>query len=103
MTRCLEDWPLSQADRLKRFRSANIPRSSCQSRIAKTPITSPVLRPSGPRSALLATPFHCTKSEREIGRAHVYTPVTNAHLVCRLLLERINTHKHHVPTITALI
>src|SRR3546814_6838764 len=23
----------------------------------------------------------------EIGRAHVWTPVTNAHLVCRLLLE----------------
>src|SRR3546814_2883675 len=28
----------------------------------------------------------------EIGRAHVCTPVTNAHLVCRLLLE---TKKHH--------
>src|SRR3546814_2447799 len=25
---------------------------------------------------------------REIGRAHVRTPVTNAHLVCRLLLEK---------------
>src|SRR3546814_4976812 len=24
----------------------------------------------------------------EIGRAHVLTPVTNAHLVCRLLLEK---------------
>src|SRR3546814_4683459 len=31
----------------------------------------------------------------EIGRAHVCTPVTNAHLVCRLLLEtkKINTIK----------
>src|SRR3546814_4049548 len=28
---------------------------------------------------------------RQIGRAHVRTPVTNAHLVCRLLLEK-NTH-----------
>src|SRR3546814_6004365 len=28
----------------------------------------------------------------EIGRAHVCTPVTNAHLVCRLLLEK---KKHH--------
>src|SRR3546814_2764268 len=27
-------------------------------------------------------------SERQIGRAHVCTPVTNAHLVCRLLLEK---------------
>src|SRR3546814_2274958 len=26
----------------------------------------------------------------EIGRAHVRTPVTNAHLVCRLLLEKKN-------------
>src|SRR3546814_9739510 len=27
----------------------------------------------------------------EIGRAHVCTPVTNAHLVCRLLLEKNKT------------
>src|SRR3546814_6329576 len=27
-------------------------------------------------------------STTEIGRAHVCTPVTNAHLVCRLLLEK---------------
>src|SRR3546814_2052367 len=27
----------------------------------------------------------------EIGRAHVSTPVTNAHLVCRLLLEKHTT------------
>src|SRR3546814_10856843 len=27
---------------------------------------------------------------QEIGRAHVRTPVTNAHLVCRLLLETTN-------------
>src|SRR3546814_7586764 len=32
----------------------------------------------------------------EIGRAHVCTPVTNAHLVCRLLLDKKqpNTHQH---------
>src|SRR3546814_6228806 len=31
-----------------------------------------------------------TKTARhdQIGRAHVWTPVTNAHLVCRLLLEK---------------
>src|SRR3546814_5808352 len=28
----------------------------------------------------------------KIGRAHVLTPVTNAHLVCRLLLEKKKTH-----------
>src|SRR3546814_10474256 len=33
----------------------------------------------------------------EIGRAHVRTPVTNAHLVCRLLLEKKNNN--HTPAI----
>src|SRR3546814_995588 len=28
---------------------------------------------------------------QEIGRAHVCTPVTNAHLVCRLLLQKIKS------------
>src|SRR3546814_9548744 len=31
----------------------------------------------------------------EIGRAHVRTPVTNAHLVCRLLLEKKNIIQAH--------
>src|SRR3546814_4511307 len=30
----------------------------------------------------------------EIGRAHVRTPVTNAHLVCRLLLEKKKPSKN---------
>src|SRR3546814_8085859 len=30
---------------------------------------------------------------KEIGRAHVCTPVTHAHLVCRLLLAKKNNHK----------
>src|SRR3546814_2779471 len=30
-------------------------------------------------------------AREEIGRAHVLTPVTNAHLVCRLLLEKKQT------------
>src|SRR3546814_8956856 len=29
---------------------------------------------------------------RQIGRAHVRTPVTNGHLVCRPLLEKNKTH-----------
>src|SRR3546814_2815945 len=37
------------------------------------------------------------KKAAEIGRAHVRTPVTNAHLVCRLLLEKKkNKKKTHV-------
>src|SRR3546814_975043 len=35
----------------------------------------------------------------EIGRAHVLTPVTNAHLVCRLLLEKKKTQHYHTPTL----
>src|SRR3546814_2090462 len=31
------------------------------------------------------------KARNQIGRAHVYTPVTNAHLECRLLLAINNT------------
>src|SRR3546814_7905944 len=33
----------------------------------------------------------------QIGRAHVLTPVNNAHLICRLLLEK---KKHFVHTVT---
>src|SRR3546814_2060081 len=37
--------------------------------------------------ALIERPIKHT-AKTEIGRAHVCTPVTNAHLVCRLLLEQ---------------
>src|SRR3546814_8298379 len=30
----------------------------------------------------------CQLNRQQIGRAHVRTPVTNAHLVCRLLIEK---------------
>src|SRR3546814_10562789 len=33
-------------------------------------------------------------AQSEIGRAHVCTPVTNAHLVCRLLLEKTNKNNY---------
>src|SRR3546814_4906685 len=32
----------------------------------------------------------------QIGRAHVCTPVTNAHLVCRLLLEKKKITKYSI-------
>src|SRR3546814_4878499 len=38
--------------------------------------------------------------ENEIGRAHVCTPVTNAHLVCRLPLEKINIYTHNYKQMT---
>src|SRR3546814_5927265 len=34
----------------------------------------------------------------EIGRAHVLTPVTNAHLVCRLLLDKKKTTETRTAT-----
>src|SRR3546814_5464788 len=37
---------------------------------------------------------------RQIGRAHVCTPVTNAHLVCRLLLEKNNLTLYSLLTVT---
>src|SRR3546814_4809891 len=36
--------------------------------------------------------------DAEIGRAHVGTPVTNAHLGCRLLLEKTNEMNTHTLT-----
>src|SRR3546814_4459579 len=36
------------------------------------------------------------KTRDKIGRAHVRTPVTNAHLVCRLLLEKKKTNQEHI-------
>src|SRR3546814_3943674 len=36
----------------------------------------------------LCTRYGIDRSHRKIGRAHVGPPVTNAHLVCRLLLDK---------------
>src|SRR3546814_10766049 len=41
------------------------------------------------RSEKMAAKVKATeKAIEQIGRAHVWTPVTNAHLVCRLLIEQ---------------
>src|SRR3546814_3821042 len=40
------------------------------------------------RGQLTQTRADAFELGRKIGRAHVCTPVTNAHLVCRLLLEK---------------
>src|SRR3546814_6333084 len=46
--------------------------------------------PLSPRGATGFTHLMQERPALEIGRAHVRTPVTNAHLVCRLLLEKQN-------------
>src|SRR3546814_9955379 len=45
-------------------------------------------RASGRTKASLGATMARTSVKGEIGRAHVCTPVTNAHLVCRILLEK---------------
>src|SRR3546814_10691956 len=42
----------------------------------------------GGAGAWVPMPVEAPVVTAEIGRAHVRTPVTNAHLVCRLLLEK---------------
>src|SRR3546814_6153377 len=39
---------------------------------------------------------------QEIGRAHVRTPVTNAHIVCRLLLEKKKTKTKNTKSISRI-
>src|SRR3546814_4317208 len=50
----------------------------------------------GPHRAAVRGREHFSNSAVEIGRAHVCTPVTNEHLVCRLLLETKNNNKHNI-------
>src|SRR3546814_10124589 len=54
--------------------------------------TNPDFDASGPtpqRSAVIDEPVAQVKPETpQIGRAHVCTPVTNSHLVCRISLEK---------------
>src|SRR3546814_3316669 len=44
-----------------------------------------------PKATMADIYFPGTGDEAELGRAHVCTPVPNAHLVCRLLLDKNNT------------
>src|SRR3546814_7700651 len=74
--------------------------------------TDPIRAPSTPRTSVVVdgaapTPENRSSSTTpiaaaepppmplKIGRAHVCTPVTNAHLVCRLLLEKKNIPQQH--------
>src|SRR3546814_7391628 len=57
---------------------------------ARAPFHSPCAPSSPPRAPTPPAPRRPT-SGRQIVRAHVRTPVTNAHLVCRLLLEKKKT------------
>src|SRR3546814_7128910 len=56
--------------------------------------TSAITAPHRSGSELTTAPINSPPTDRpaiaKIGRAHVCTPVTTAHLVCRLLLEKTN-------------
>src|SRR3546814_6553276 len=51
-----------------------------------------------PEASLLLGSRERVLVRQQIGRAHVCTPVTNAHIVCRLLLEKIHNHMPHDTT-----
>src|SRR3546814_2182106 len=67
-------------------------RRSSSSGIARRPICRKAWQ--RPKERALTGGYRRLQSEvheerhRELGRAHVCTPVTNAHIVCRLLLEK---------------
>src|SRR3546814_1513621 len=48
-----------------------------------------------PRNMIRSLFFSIGDATKQIGSAHVCTPVTNAHIVCRLLLEQIKQHHLH--------
>src|SRR3546814_6743354 len=50
-------------------------------------------RPAGTVAEVLQPGY--VMHDRQIGRAHVCTPVTHEHLVFRILLEKKNTHTNN--------
>src|SRR3546814_4208150 len=71
------------------FRSAGLVRHGLvPARVLRLPPRLRRFRAPGVRDAVGA-------AARQIGRAHVRTPVTNAHLVCRLLLEKKKQSRDH--------
>src|SRR3546814_2395931 len=65
--------------------------------VTPNPCLGPIAKPPFYAVAMLPTPLGTSRGlsadvhAREIGRAHVCTTVTNAHLVCGLLLEKKTT------------
>src|SRR3546814_1517084 len=54
----------------------------------------PVIVATPMLDSLVNAPPPTRAEASEIGRAHDFTPVTNAHLVCRLLLATTTTNTH---------
>src|SRR3546814_2366230 len=77
---------------LRPLANPSMPSSSTSSEKASVPPEGSVFATTTTRShwiPLVMKVFEpLTTQPPEIGRAHVCTPVTNAHLVCRLLLEK---------------
>ena len=81
--------------RVNTLRLSTPSQAPCQTRIRILAGTSP---PHQTAPNLHIKPLHQTLGGQQslwitwlqIGRAHVWTPVTSAHLVCRLLLEKKN-------------
>src|SRR3546814_7260007 len=57
---------------------------------------SPAVAQSDPRAKADGVPRYVSLGpDEEVGRATVRTPVTNAHVVCRLLREKTNKQQHN--------
>src|SRR3546814_2521286 len=99
------------------FDSSSAERPSKSRRLTSLPRVAPTISPRGstisttsgsglfqvesdrtPIGAPLPTVERTGDLEKKIGRAHVCTPVTNAQLVCRLLLEQNRQQTQHNTT-----
>src|SRR3546814_2602003 len=79
--------------------SAPVPRRNCSCKPGKACDSSRSIVVKGPSETVreTATARGAASPSLKIGRAHVGTPVTNAHLVCRLLLEtNTYTNPQHI-------
>src|SRR3546814_4232157 len=72
-------------ERVNRNASAGVDAPTCAWRIIICPSADIVVRD---RDELCRSQMPVFAGDAETGRAHVRTQVTNAHLVCRLLLEK---------------
>src|SRR3546814_7696882 len=80
-----------------RHRKGQPPRLPQGQRRLRSRDSLPAGRRQGLRDLPARRPGHAERrgeQSAEIGRAHVCTPVTNAHLVCRPLLEKKNKTTH---------
>src|SRR3546814_3990159 len=83
---------LSKRLSIQRNRLRCVPGTSERNRLCQRLNLGEQGRLANRRPQIARQAMHQTTFDEQIGRAHVWTPVTNAPLVCRLLLETKNTY-----------